>query len=234
MTRISGDLIAIDIETISLNDDPDFEDTSDWELLAVGVGYQPDPRGHIESEVLFREGGWDTKYTADLLQRVRDWCKDKNATVVTYNGNRFDKIHLQNWSKQAAKRTNRGPLHIQYDILFHKHVDLKPIANEKCEDWPDWQRHASYEKVCKWEGINVPEMRYDEFGIEDLINNLGINSPVVKGKHIGAKLGERYIQHNIQGTTDTEEFRKLRELIRGYTESDIIPLIRLARELSEK
>lgn len=36
----SDPVLAVDIETISTTDDPDFEDTSDWVHLAVGLGYR--------------------------------------------------------------------------------------------------------------------------------------------------------------------------------------------------
>lgn len=232
MTALSDAVLAVDIETISLTDDPDFEDTSDWELLAVGLGYQPDPGADIESEVLFREGERGIEATSDLLERVREWCSDKKATTVTFNGERFDKTHLQNWSKKAAKTCSNGPLQIQYALLFRDHVDLKPIAKQQCEDWPGWKSHASYEEVCEWEGIDVPETRFDDYDLDAVLEQSAINDPVVKGRHLGEHLGARYVQHYAQGTTDSKEFEELRKLAYEYTESDIRPLIRLARTLT--
>lgn len=232
MTALSDALLAVDIETVSLTDDPDFEDTSDWELLAVGLGYQPGLGADIESDVLFREGEWGIEATNDLLERVREWCSDKKATTVTFNGDRFDKVHLQNWSKKAAKRCNNGPLQIQYEILFRDHVDLKPIAKRQCVDWPGWKNHASYEEVCEWEGIDVPETRFDEYDLDAMLEQTAIDKPVVEGRHLGEYLGTRYVQHHTQGTTDSGEFEELKQLIYDYTESDIRPLIRLARTLT--
>lgn len=231
MTTLSDAVLAVDIETISLTDDPDFEDTSDWELLAVGLGYQPGPDADIESEVLFREGGLGIEATSNLLERVRGWCSNKKGTTVTFNGERFDKPHLQNWSKKAAERGSNGPLQIQYEILFRDHVDLKPLAKRQCEDWPGWKNHASYEEVCEWEGIDVPETRFDDYDLNAVLEQTAINEPVVEGSHLGEHLGARYVQHYTRGTTDSRECKELRQLIYEYTESDIRPLIKLARTL---
>ena len=63
--------LAIDIETASPKKEPSkqehFSDTSYFELVAIAVGYR-DGSG-VESDVLFREGGWEQKHTADLLER---------------------------------------------------------------------------------------------------------------------------------------------------------------------
>lgn len=232
MTTLSGPMLAIDIETISMTDDPDFEDTSDWELLAVGLGYQPEPDADIESEVLFREGGWGIEATGDLLERVRGWYSDKKATTVTFNGERFDKTHLWNWSKKAARNGGNSLLQVQYEILFRDHIDLKPKAKRHCDKWPESRRHASYETVCEWEGIDVPETRFDDYDIE-IREQTPIDEPIVKGRHLGEHLGARYVQHYTQSTTDSKEFEELKRLIYEYTESDIRPLVRLARVLSQ-
>lgn len=239
MTTVPEDahLLAIDIETASPRESPgkgDFQDTSYFELVAVGLGYQPGPDETIETEVLFRQGGWETEATSDLLQRVDSWCaKRKSDGVITYNGEYFDKQHLMEWGQDLTKTEvwpEAGP---RIERLFSEHIDIMSLAVEHYEDrLNSWQTRINLEKVCEWEGIDIPETYYDDYDLGRLLKDPEIDSPSVTNVHIGEVLGEAYVDHLIEDRTESKRFRELERLLRHYTQADIEPLFHLSRRFT--
>ncbi|MDY6780500.1 MAG: hypothetical protein SV760_08160, partial [Halobacteria archaeon] len=81
--------IAIDIETASPKKKPTkqehYRDTSHFELVAVGLGCRKGD--NTETDVLFRQGGWEPEHTKKLLVRTYNWVRERDpTTVVTFNG----------------------------------------------------------------------------------------------------------------------------------------------------
>lgn len=232
MTTVPESLLAIDIETASPHEEPDdFQDTSFFELVAVGLGYQAGPDQSVETEVLFRDGGWDGESTSDLLQRVHNWCDDRDAdAILTHNGAAFDEIHLTGWAQEVTIEGHWTAAEGAISSLFGNHIDLNPLAVERYQDrLESWRDSVKLEDVCEWEGIPVPETRYEKFDLGDLTQHSAIDEPNVTNVHIGKVLGEAYVEHKIRRTTETTQFRELERLLRDYTAADIDPLFELAR-----
>jgi len=237
MSSIPEGLLAVDIETASPRKEPgrdDFQDTSYFELVAVGLGYQASPGESVETEVLFRDGQWEAESTSDLLQRVNAWCRERRAdAVLTHNGERFDEIHLKGWARELSEQGHWPEAHEGISSLFSTHIDLNPIAVERYQHrLESWRDLVKLEDVCDWEGISIPETRYDNYDIGKLIQHEAIDAPCVTNAHIGEVLGEAYVEHKIRGTTETQQFQELERLLRHYTQADIEPLFKLARRFS--
>jgi hypothetical protein len=237
MSSIPEGLLAVDIETASPHKEPgrdNFQDTSYFDLVAVGLGYQAGPGEPVETEVVFRDGGWEDKSTSDLLQRADAWCREREAdAVLTHNGERFDEIHLKGWAEQVSEQGPWPEAHERVSSLLSSHIDLNPLAVERYQDrLESWRDLVKLEDVCDWEGISVPETRYDDYDVGKLTQHEAIDAPHVTNVHIGEVLGEAYVEHKIRGTTDTQQFQELERLLRHYTEADIEPLFRLARRFS--
>jgi len=86
------DHIALDIETIPLETDPDFDDPSHWTVFAVALGHKA-PDSDLVVDVLFRDS---VHFNAerDLINRMIDWVADRTngeaRTLITYNGDSYD------------------------------------------------------------------------------------------------------------------------------------------------
>ena len=235
MATIPESLLAIDIETASPHKEPsDFRDTSYFELVAVGLGYQAQPGESVETAVLFRNGGWEDEATSELLQRINDWRKERDVdAVLTHNGEQFDEIHLKGWAQKVAKQGHWSNATEEFEDLFENHIDLNPIAVEKYQDRLEaWRDSVKLEDVCEWENIDIEETRYDDYEIGELTEHESIDASHVANTHIGKVLGEAYVQHQIRGTNDTQQFQELERLLQHYTEGDIEPLFQLARRFS--
>lgn len=239
MSSIPDELLAIDIETASPHREPgtdDFEDTSYFELVTVGVGYQPGPDEGVETEVLFREGGWEQEATSDLLQRLYSWCNEREAdAVLTHNGKRFDETHLSGWAETVSRAGLWPGADDRIGSLFSQHVDLNPIAVDRYRNRLEpWRDSVKLEDVCEWEGVPVNPTSYGEYELGELMRHGAIDAAHVTNVHIGKVLGEAYVEHLIRGTTGTRQFKELHRLLRDYTESDIKPLFELARRFDER
>lgn len=237
MSSIPEGLLAIDIETASPHKEPgrdNFQNTSYFELVAVGLGYQARPGETIETDVLFRDGGWDGESTSDLLQRVDAWCREQDADgILTHNGERFDEIHLKGWAQQVAEQGHWPKAHERISSLLSTHTDLNPLAVERYQHrLESWRDLVKLEDVCDWEDVPVPETRYDDYAIGKLTQHEAIDDPYVTNIHIGEVLGEAYVEHKIRDTTETQQFQELERLLQHYTEADIEPLFKLARRFS--
>ena len=84
---------ALDIETISTTEDPDFNTPEHWIPFAVVVGHLNDSRSEPEVEVIFREDS-SIRAEARMLNETIDWiadrCDSKNRELLTYNGESYD------------------------------------------------------------------------------------------------------------------------------------------------
>ncbi len=230
--------LALDIETASPFESPggdEFDDTRYFELVAVGLGYRPDPNADPELAVFLRRGGWTVEHTADLLARTMEWCLSREADrLLTYNGEGFDLVHLRNWADEvaAAGYTDIGD---RLDRLTARHLDLKHPATERYRDrLPGRASFHKLERVCRWEGIDVEETRYDDYDLNfDFLRGASVpeHDAVVEGRHVGQGLGAAYVEGVAAGLDDRLTYRELDRLLRDYARSDVAMLFALADAL---
>lgn len=217
--------LALDIETISPDvphdEHPDFQDSTQFEMLAVGLGIEHDD-GEVDLEVLFREDDSKAAEIA-LLEETIDWL-EANApeTVVTYNGDEFDLLHLVGRSK--IQTSNQSDIVLRYSdwVRSIDHIDLKPPA------WKAWGEYTSFENACANVGVDVPPTLVDEY---DLGVDLQTRSPYCSSGPTFENgdvpiLGEEYLVGQRENTDlNCDEAERL---LREYTESDLWPLFKLA------
>lgn len=226
--------LAIDIETASPFSEPQkqehYRDTDYFELVAVALGYQPSAGNEIETTVLFREGGWEPGQTAELLDRVINWCDQREISqTLTYNGKGFDAIHLKNWATNLDDRGIRSNTRIQVDDLFSNHADLAIPAVEQHNDRLDYRDFPKFEDVCRWEGIETTPTYYADYDLDDEL--IAIQDNQVEGRHIGTELGEQYVHWSTAGLQGTKSFSELQRLLEDYATTDVYPLYELHEAL---
>ncbi|KTG27956.1 hypothetical protein [Haloferax profundi] len=220
--------LALDIETASPHGPPsDFQNTADFELVAVGLGYRTDDE--TEVEVLLRDGDWAVEHTAELLRAVVEWCERRGGPVVTYNGEYFDEHHLRAWAREVADEGIWPDAPSRVDALFSDHVDLGTLA---ATAYPQAVRSnrdiPALWKACEEAGIDQPTVWYDDYGLSaDYLDRLGIDDAHVKGAHVGEALGERYVEGVVAGIDHTHTHAELTRLLVDYAAGDIEPLFSL-------
>jgi DNA polymerase elongation subunit (family B) len=221
--------LVLDIETASPFDEPpeNANETEHYEWVAVGLAYADELDETPETEVLFRRGDWDDTYTADLFERLFEWC-DRRAVdrVLTYNGTWFDGKHLLNWAEELDASTDRE-FRRRVETLFENHVDVALAAADEYADelWedqyilPDW-------KAYDLAGIDNDSVWYDNYDFPDVYLS-EIDGPAVQGEHVGRVLGARYVENVSVGIEATSVHRELARLLEDYSESDVADLIEL-------
>lgn len=225
--------LVLDIETASPFKEPpeNSNDTEYYELFAVSFAYVDNLEQIPETDVLFRDGGWDTAYTIDLYQRMFEWCDQRDVErVLTYNGTWFDGKHLLNWASEIDSDTDHT-FREQTETLFENHIDIALAAAEEYADelWedqhilPDWKAY----KIAK---IDNDSVWYDDYGFPDTYLS-EIDESSVQGKHIGQVLGERYVDNVEAGVESTSVHKELRQLLEDYCTSDVADLIELYKTL---
>jgi hypothetical protein len=222
--------LALDIETVSPDREPteqaQFRDPSYFELLAVGLGYRPASGEPVETTVLVRSD--DTPESElSLVEAVCDWCADRPAdTLVTYNGDGFDLIHLPGRAERAGDVVGDDePRRRLDDLLALDHVDLMDDVQAT------WGGRRSLEWVCEELGVDVTKTRWADYrhclhpddwrsygkrGSDEVLN---VDIP---------HFGDRYLALASADARDTLTFGALDDLIRDYTVGDIRPLFDIA------
>ena len=226
--------LAIDIETASPFNSPDnreeFKNTDYFELVAVAVGYQSSPGDEVETEVFLRNGDWEIDHTANLLDRVLDWCEQRPVEhVLTYNGEDFDEIHLREWATEVDNQGLTVDASRRLDQLLSKHIDVALLA----EDQLDGYGFPKFEEACERVGIETIPTRYSDYGLDDgIIEQSQISDEQVEGRHIGEVWGEKYVGWLEAGLEDRKSFKELERLLVDYATEDVRPLIELHQCLS--
>ncbi|WP_255151236.1 hypothetical protein [Halorarius halobius] len=224
--------LALDIETVSpdLGPDerPDFRDSDDFELLAVALGYER-PEG-VESTVLFRDGT-DAASELALLDRVLDWCDARPAkTLVTYNGEAFDLLHLRGRAERAAAAVGDDEVPDRVDAFLDglAHDDLRDRAVDR------WGGRPRFEDACDRVGVDVPETLWREYdhGRDPRAwrGATGTDDPTVQNSDVPG-FGAAYLDLAAVGATDTLTFRELERMLTDYALADVEPLFELADAL---
>ena len=214
--------LAFDIETVSPtvphDEMPDFDDPTDFELLAVGLGYQPAPGGGIERDVLFRDG-WGEDAEATLLNDVAAWLDERatdNARLLTYNGDGFDIPITHGRGRILSQSTgDEGPLAAFRSVVDHvEHVDIKPDA------WNAFGTYTKLEETCEYCGCPPTDTILSEYdcGVSPEDVGLRAGEPIDNGTI--PRLGELYLNRCDEGA----DRAGLREALYDYTVADIEPL----------
>ncbi|MFC5367025.1 hypothetical protein [Salinirubrum litoreum] len=232
-TATDGGTLALDIETVSAvpESEVDLDDSSTLELLCVAVGYRDRPGGHVETEVLFREGT-DDRSELQLYADLCDWIEARDpARLLTYNGSGFDLPHLRTridliadasdlWSEtvKCVVRlfgTSDGPGALDHTDLYER-GSLADATDSRATYW-DVYRHSL--DPTDWRGEQREAGRYpDDWDLDD---------PRVRGGDVPG-FGDRYLSLVADGAGDDPEARALRELLRHYAVADVDPLFTLA------
>lgn len=218
--------LAVDIETASPFREPDSggRSTEYYEWLAVAVGYREHDQAAPEATVLFRRGGWDSEYTADLFDQLIEWCDGRNIDrTLTYNGARFDLPHMGNWAAAVDSRNVRTDTYANIKQLFADHLDLAPAATDRHEDeLRDEQPILPLWKACKLEGVHEEKVWYEDYDFDGAyVEALGIDDRFVRGEHVGRVLGERFVDGITAGLEETKTHRELRRLLYEYAVGDV-------------
>lgn len=228
--------LAIDIETCSPCEEPpkNSNATRYYEWLSVAVAHLGEGQVEPETAVMFRQGGWDEEYTADLFERFVDWCQSLDIDrTLTYNGTWFDLKHMLNWADSLEKTGLRPNARRDLIGCLPCHVDLAKAAADHHDDelWdeqvvlPDW-------KAYELEGIDNQSIWYDDYDLDPAYREgLGISDDFVKGEHVGRVLGERYVEGVVAGLEKTSTHRELERLLYDYSISDIVDLFPLYESL---
>lgn len=129
------DRIALDIETIPLAKDPDFDSPEDWSVYAIALGHSA-PDSDTVVDVLFRD---NPHFTAerDLIERMIDWVADHTRgearTILTYNGESYDLPVLRHRAYELDEAITDSNLAERLYLLLETslHTDLIQIMKER-------------------------------------------------------------------------------------------------------
>lgn len=205
---MTDSLLALDIETMPVVDDPDFQDPSHWRVLAIALGSVA-PTTDQQTTVLLRRS--DSKNAeAMLIDRAIMWLQARRAsTLVTYNGANFDLPILRNraqatmpkvsFESSVSKRLNSMLDAATHRDLFHE------LRRRRGENAP-W---LSLEDACYEYDIEITSARYER--------------EVVNGGDV-PRLGAKILD---VATDSADEERVLRE----YASEDVRPLLELAKKV---
>ena len=200
------DHIALDIETIPLKTDPDFDDPSHWTVFAVALGHKP-PDSDFVVDVLFRD---NTHFDAeqDLIERMIDWIAEhthgKQRRILTYNGESYDLPILKHRAYVLDDEVPDSNLAERLYMMLETslHTDLiQDIKQEK-------GYYVSLDDAL------------DEFSID-------ADEPKWMGKPVAGEDMPSMGLEIISGRANDG----LRETVKRYAASDVEPLFRLYEEL---
>lgn len=199
---------AIDIETISTVDDPDFSDPEHWIPFCVAAGHLAPGDDEPEVEVLFRS---DSSIAAErrLLDRTIDWIAERSESsepleLVTYNGESYDIPILQHRAAEISGSNPGVGVRNRLDLLLYsaEHVDLMQ---------------------------HVVDRRGYHASLDDVLDDHGIECD--KPEWLGDKVtGGDMPEFGLELLSDRPD-DELRDAVRRYAASDVQPLFDLHRQL---
>lgn len=202
------DLVALDIETIPLEKDPDFNSPEDWSVFAVALGHK-EPGSDVVVDVLFRDSA-HFEAERDLIERMIDWVADRTngeaRTLITYNGESYDFPILQHRAYVLDDESPNSNVEERLYLMLETsiHTDLIQLVKDK---------KGYY--VSLEDSLEEFEIPYDE--------------PEWLGSTVtGADMPSMGLEL-ISGRANYE----LRETVRRYAASDVQPLFELHNELRQ-
>lgn len=243
-------ILAIDIETTSPFHKQEYvqenlDKTEVVELLAVGIGYKEDIDGEItDSTVIFRQGSLGDEYTAKTIEKVCEWISNFNVEkTITFNGNRFDKTHLLNWSEQVNEYVESDLVDCIRNNIFGTHIDIRQLSTDN-----------KFEDQLESDGVDFNNTYYTDYFNSVQSNKLAmyagrwggnVNEFIVEGRDIGNLLGILYIHKEFgledyydDVVVDVNDYESiniepLKEMIFDYTINDIHPMFELYKKRIE-
>ncbi|WP_408957550.1 ribonuclease H-like domain-containing protein [Natrinema sp. 74] len=199
---------AIDIETISTVENPDFDDPEHWIPFCIALGHESESMSDPDVEVIFR-GGSSIEEEARLFTDALDWIASRSdgsdRVLLTYNGDGYDFPILKH---RACRVRQAEPAENVVDRLClllrsSRHIDLILRMKDR-------------------EGYFVP--------LDDALDIHGIESdePEWLGKPVtGADMPEMGLELLSDRPNDD-----LRRAVERYAASDVGPLFQLYEELT--
>lgn len=215
-------VVGFDIETISTvpQAELDFDDSSHFELLAIGLGHAREMGQPAKTTVYIRDGT-SPRDEISLLDSFCDYIEIRNPhSLVTFRGD-FDRRHIlgraarladvEEWSDERVRAIFENYTHDDIDRLgtLEDNIDVEPtfwdIYNHSL-DPPTWRRSHP-----RWDDARPAD--------DSVVTNRDI-------PYIGERLLELSDSSDRPDDED-REYRALKELIRHYTAADVEPLFRL-------
>lgn len=233
MSTTGSGQLAFDIETVNA-DRPagvefDFQNPEHLEMFCICVAHRPEPGAEIDHEVIFREAtGPDAEL--DVIEAAVEWMEAKpSETVLTFNGDSFDFVHLEGRTRIATEALDG-----RYELVDRvndfidtvESDDIRPEACEYCND-----KYTSFEQACGEVGVDAPETPLDDYNlIVDPIPerpSYRSSKPILMGCDVPV-IGEAYLNLCDQGETDITPFKEMHSALKHYAETDVRPLFELA------
>jgi hypothetical protein len=200
----SRDRIALDLETIPLVDNPDFETPAHWTVFAAALGHSDGDA--TEVDVLFRDSHTYTSEAA-LINDAIDWIAERagsNRVILTYNGENYDLPVLKHRAERIDAAETGSNVSERLSLLLDtsQHVDLIEDMRDMTGDWVSLddalESHDITADTPMWMGEKVAGADMPSMGLELLTE---------------------------RDNTD------LREAVRRYAASDVEPLFELHESL---
>lgn len=214
---------AFDIEMLTQTDGKpdDFSDPENFELLAIGWGY--DAGEEIETGVILREG-WSVDDELAVLDEFLDVVEDRDVSrVLTYNGERFDYPQIIGRARLGAENgavQNGIEDRVQRFMDEYEHDDLKHDV------WDAFGDYIRLEEAASRVGAAVDEYKWWEYdtGVDPREwRSKGVDVPVVGGRDMDG-YGRALLDNYADGMGDSNPQKEIKRLIVDYTEGDIEPL----------
>lgn len=230
----SNKRLAFDIETVSpdvpKDKYPDFEDHTDFEVLAVAAGLE----GVEENHRVFFRNGWGKESELALITAVVDHMQEiapSGTEVITYNGTKFDFNIIFERTKDLTRDLNddgQTENNLRNWIRGISHTDLKPPA------WNRWGEYTSLEDSLQNSGIDVHRTEIADFdhGLDHQQWRSSPGPTYIEGSDV-AIIGETYLDWVDEGRK-ANQFTALEEMIDDYARSDISELFDLADNLESQ
>lgn len=193
--------VALDIETIPLVNEPDFQNPEHWTVFAVALGHSP-PHGNHSVTVLFRDNPTLTA-EGQLITDTIDWIADQTnsgRTILTYNGLNYDIPILKHRASRIDTVDPGENIAERLNLLLDTsdHVDLIQSMKECEESWVSLDDALELHDIAadepEWKGAKVTGADMPAMGLELLTDRPNSD---------------------------------LRETVRRYAASDVAPLIDL-------
>lgn len=224
--------LAFDIETISPNvpdgQRPNFEDSSQFELLAATIAHQEYPADEIEAEVRFREER-SPAAELDLIEWVLTRLTAfETTTVLTYNGDSFDFPQLLGRARLAAANLGARTAVSEWADEVLTSLESDDLINDA---WEAFGAYTTLEEACRHAGVAMSNTYWSAYDLDlnpaNWRRSGDQGTPVVLSADI-AHLGEHYLDGSTPDSPDDEWIRDLEAIMRDYALADVEPLFALA------
>ena len=204
------DRFALDIETIPVVDDPDFDDPSHWIPFAVALGHRGADMTNPDVDVLFRTES-SIEAEAQLMTDTIDWIADRSdgrdREILTYNGESYDIPIIKHRAGEIRNDEPGANICERLKLLLDSsvHVDLILEMREREGHW------VSLDDALCQHSIETddPEFMGDKV--------TGADMP---------SMGRELLANRPDGVNDD-----LRDAVYRYASSDVAPLFDLHDQL---